>query len=576
MCSLLKVPHGVRTQSQRIGVKKPRQGFYALRIRSIRRFSNETTRDSSVLELQQQLRQANRNQTKSWITILGLATGLGWFAYHSISFEPDTRSTASLKDQVVPLWNVSETDIAAAKKELTLLLGKDAVSDDAATCINHSSTDWSEAPNGINDKGSLVVYPKSTKDVSEVAKICHARRIPMSAFSAGTSLESTLAAIQREIYVDFSRMNKIIELHEKDMDVTVQPGVVRSDLNDFLAEKNLFFPPDPAPTAQIGGMIGQGCSGTNAYRYGTMKDWVLGLTVVLADGTIIKTRHRPRKSSAGYDLTRLIVGSEGTLGFVTEAHLKLAPAPQNIRVAVVQFPDIQDAIRTTVSIIQSDHQLAAMELLDPLTIRAVNVAGHLDKEWPEQNTLFLKFSGSTDVVAQQAKIVQSIAKVNSCSSFTLSKTAEEVESLWEARKTALWALPVLKRNPNDKFQSADICVPISRLGDLMAATNASFEESGLVGSSLGHVGDGNIHASLFFGAEDEKKARELMRRAQRLGVQMGGTITGEHGVGLVNRDALVEELGEESIAAMRKIKAALDPLGLMNPGKMFKLWEGQR
>jgi D-lactate dehydrogenase (cytochrome) len=473
-------------------------------------------------------------------------------------------------------WNVTESNIIAAAKELVEILGEGGVSFDPAERLNHSSTAWSEAPNADKDRGSLVVYPRSTKDVAGIAKICHKRRIPMIPFSGGTSLESTLAAIQQEIFVDFSRMNKIIQLHEEDMDVIVEPGVGFEQLNEFLASKKLFFPPDPGPGAQIGGMIGQGCSGTNAYRYGTMKDWVLGVTVVLADGTVIKTRHRPRKSSAGYDLTRLFVGSEGTLGFVTEASLRLAPKPENTRVAVAVFPDINSAIRTSVNIVKCDLALGAMELLDDKTMRALNLSGHLETEWPERTTLFFKLSGSPTQIAQQAKDVESLAKEQHCTLFTLSKSDKEADSLWLARKTALWSLSMLKEDPDDKFLSADICVPISRLGDMIAATNASFDSSGLVGSCLGHVGDGNYHASLFFGVKDKDKARALLQEAQKLGIEMGGTVTGEHGIGLINREALVWELGEESVAAMRRIKIALDPHGLMNPGKMFKLWPDQQ
>lgn len=407
-------------------------------------------------------------------------------------------SVAYLQDRIQPYWDTSAENIAGAKEEFIKLLGPTGVNDDLGARIAHSSTQWSEAPHGDEDRGSLIVYPTSTKDVSEIAKVCHRRRIPMIAFSGGTSLESTLAAIHQEIFIDFQKMNTIIDVHEQDMDVVVQPGISYDELNETLAGKNLFFPPDPGPGAQIGGMVSQGCSGTNAFRYGTMKDWVLGLTVVLADGTIVKTRGRPHKSSAGYDLTRLFVGSEGTLGFVTEASLKLTAKPDNIRVAVAAFPDIQSAIRMAVSVVRSGHMLAAMELLDDMAMRSVNESGYSDKIWPEKTTIFFKFAGNPGIVAEQAKEVERMAKEQKCSLFTFAKDEDEAESLWEARKTALWGLMALKKDPSDNFISADICVPISRLGDIIAATKQSFEKSGFVGSCLGHVGDGNFHAGVFF------------------------------------------------------------------------------
>ncbi|TVY81429.1 D-lactate dehydrogenase [cytochrome] [Lachnellula suecica] len=293
----------------------------------------------------------------------------------------DVRSTAPIDSHNAPKYDLSPGNLTGAREELEELLGQDGVTDHLGTRIAHSSTAWSTAPRGDDDRPSLVVYPSTTEETSAIAKICHKRRIPMIAFSGGTSLEGTLAAENGEICLDFKRMNKILEVHPDDMDVVVQPSVGYLDLNEALSKIDLFFPPDPGPGAQIGGMIGQGCSGTNAYKYGTMKDWVLGLTVVLADGTIIKTRHRPRKSSAGYDLTRLFVGSEGTLGFVTEASLKVTVKPQNIRVAVASFPTLHQAVNTTVQISGSGHVLEAMELLDKYTMYAVNQSGYTDEQW---------------------------------------------------------------------------------------------------------------------------------------------------------------------------------------------------
>jgi D-lactate dehydrogenase (cytochrome) len=406
-------------------------------------------------------------------------------------------STTSLDEMSSARYDLTEANLRAAQDELTALLGQDRVSADLGERIARSSTAWSAAPGGDLDRCSFIVNPTSTEEVSAIAKICHQRRIPMIAFSGGTSLEGTLAATTRGgCCIDFKLMNKVIQVHPKDMDVVVQPGVGYEDLNQQLDPQGLFFPPDPGPGAQIGGMIGQGCSGTNAYRYGTMKDWVLGMTVVLADGTIVKTRNRPRKSSAGYNLTQLIIGSEGTLGIVTEASLKLTSAPRNIRVAVVAFPTNQCAVDTAIEVVQNDMPVAAMELLDNVTMRAINEAGYTSKSYPELPTLFFKFAGhSPQAVQEQIARVQEFAKRNHCSTFEFSRDEEEASSLWSARKTALWSMLAMKENPEDEFLSADTAVPISRLADLVEETKGYLDESGLVGSCLGHVGDGKFQPS---------------------------------------------------------------------------------
>ncbi|KAK3044804.1 hypothetical protein LTS18_000320, partial [Coniosporium uncinatum] len=343
------------------------------------------------------------------------------------------------------------------------------------------------------------------------------------------------------------------------MDAVVQPGVGYEDLNKELASQGLFFPVDPGPGAQIGGMISQGCSGTNAYRYGTMKDWVLGLTVVLADGTIVKTRHRPRKSSAGYNLTQLMVGSEGTLGIVTEASLKLTSKPENVRVAVLAFPTTQKAVDTAVRVVQADMPVAAMELLDGFTMKAVNLAGHCEKQYAEVPTLFMKFSGSERGVQEQIDRIKSFAQASRCRSFDLSQSDEEADSLWTARKTALWSLLAMKSDPSDHFISADTAVPISGLAKIIDETQEKLTASGLLGSFLGHVGDGNFHTTVLYGAADKEKARKIIHDVQKRAIELEGTITGEHGIGLEYRDMLVNELGPSYVDMMRQVKLALDP-----------------
>lgn len=486
-------------------------------------------------------------------------------------------------------YNTSQVNIKRAHDDFVALLGEENVSLAHGERVSRSSTEWSPAPRA-DDIPSIIVYPRGTEDVSGIAKICHRRRIPMIGFSGGTSLEGTLAAQHKEVCVDFNRhMNNVLEVRKDDMDVTVQPSVGYQELNELLAKDDMFFPPDPGPGAQIGGMISQGCSGTNAYHYGTMKDWVLGLEVVLADGTIIQTRHRPRKSSSGYDLTRLFTGSEGTLGFVTKAHLKLTRAPQNVRVAVTQFPTIGHAVKMATSIVQSGHQLEAMELLDEFTMRAVNEGGYCETEWAEKPTLFVKIAGQTpEAVESTAKEVEGIASKVGSTTFRLAKDDEEGEGLWEARKTALWSTLALKRHDDDKFLSADACVPISKLGDIISRSRKKVDDLGLLGSFLGHVGDGehslcllhhttltptsgNFHATVLYSVDEKSKARKLISDIQQMSCNMDGTVSGEHGIGLEYRDQVVYELGESTVDAMRAVKLALDPLCLLNPGKMIRM-----
>ncbi|KAK5062833.1 hypothetical protein LTR84_004908 [Exophiala bonariae] len=481
-------------------------------------------------------------------------------------------STCSLSSMPTIIYDKSAENLNNAVAEFLNLLGPQRVDLNLGARISHSSTEWSPAPRGELDRFDIIVSPSTTEEVSAITKICSRRRIPMTAFSGGTSLEGTLAATQGGVCIDFKLMNKIIAIRKNDLDVTVQPGVGYIDLNQRLAEQGLFFPPDPGPGAQIGGMIAQGCSGTNAFRYGTMKDWVLGLTLVLADGSIVKTRGRPRKSSAGYDLTRLIVGSEGTLAFVTEANLKLTSKPQNERVALAAFPSTSKAVETVVKVVQSDMPIAALELLDGTSMRAVNQGGYCDKEYPEVPTLFLKFAGHDKAaVDQQIKSVQEFARQSGCQAFEFSNTSEEADAIWMARKTLLWSMLTLKNDPSDIFLSADTAVPISQMGTAMDAVKQKITESGFVGACLGHVGDGNFHTAVICPPEHKHQARQIITWAQRLAIDMDGTVTGEHGIGLEFRDAMVEEIGENGVDMMRQIKLALDPLCLLNPDKLFRL-----
>lgn len=442
-----------------------------------------------------------------------------------------------------------------ARKELLAILGHLSINDNPRDLKSHSSTEWSPSPSEMY--ASLIVYPRNTEQVSEIMKICHRRRIPVTAYSGGTSLDGALASTRGGICIDFARMNRILDLHERDLDVVVQPAVGWEDLNERLALKGLFFPPDPGPGAQIGGMIGTGCSGTNAYRYGTMKDWVISTTIVLADGTIVKTRNRPRKSTAGYDLTRLVVGSSGTLGLVTEAVLRVTAKPENEQVAVVTFPSTYNAVSTVIDVVEKGLPLAAIELLDEHTMKAVNEAGATDKEWKEVPTLFVKFSGTRESVRDQVDVVGTHARMHGRESFECSSDPEKISALWSGRKTALWSLIAQKRHPDDSFLSSDVAVPISKLADIIEETKQKIQEAGLLGSTLGHVGDGNFHTSILYGEKDKAVAEKIITDLQMRAIEMEGTITGEHGIGLNLRDVLELESGMTAVDMMRKVSRSI-------------------
>lgn len=348
-------------------------------------------------------------------------------------------------------------------------------------------------------------------------------------------------------------MDQILKLHEEDLDVVVQPAVGWENLNEMLAEHNLFFPPDPGPGAQIGGMIGTGCSGTNAYRYGTMKDWVLSITAVLADGTIVRTKQRPRKSSAGYDLTRMFVGSEGTLGLVCEATLKVTPKPQNTSVAVCTFPSIRSAADCVFRVVGAGVPIAAVEILDDVQMKCINDVGRTSRSWKEAPTLFFKFSGTPTSVKEHISIVKEHAKKAGSQTFEFARNAEEGAELWEARKEALWSVMAQRKSDSDHVWTTDVAVPISKLPDIIDETKADIAASGLTGAIVGHVGDGNFHAIILYNDREWDVADGLVHKMVKRAIEMEGTATGEHGVGLVKRDYLVHEIGEGAVDLMRKV-----------------------
>lgn len=343
------------------------------------------------------------------------------------------------------------------------------------------------------------------------------------------------------------------------------------DLNEKIKDSGLFFPVDPGPSAMIGGMIGTNCSGTNAVRYGTMKDWVINLTVVLADGRVMKTRQRPRKTSAGYNLTGMFVGSEGTLGIVTEATLKLAPIPEETRVGVVAFPTMRDAASTAMQVIKKGVPVQCMEILDDVQMDVINRAGGTGRTWAELPTLFFKFSGTSAGVADSISLTTNLAKKNNAASFEFAQNEREAHDLWSARKQSLWSMMALRKEGSEVW-STDVAVPISRLPDIIEYSKKDLDGLDLFASILGHIGDGNFHSSIMYNRHDpeerqrvEKVVYDMVDRA----LEMEGSCTGEHGVGLGKKESLKKELGPCTIDVMRSIKSALDPHWLLNPGKIF-------
>ena len=467
-------------------------------------------------------------------------------------------------------------------------MGEENLSTTNSDLETHAGSEWSSYTKKREEMPFCIVKPGSTGEVAEIMKICHKRRIPVTGYSGGTSLEGHFAPTRGGLCVDFSRMDKILTLHEEDLDVVVQPAVGWELLNETLGEKGLFFPPDPGPGAMIGGMIGTGCSGTNAYRYGTMKDWVLSLTVVLADGTIVKTKQRPRKSSAGYDLTRTFIGSEGTLGLVTEATLKVTPMPQNTSVAVCTFRDIRSAADCVFRVVGAGVPIAAVEILDDVQMKCINDVGRTERTWKEAPTLFFKFSGTPTAVKEHISIVKDHAKKAGSQTFEFARNKEEGDELWEARKEALWSVMAQRKDDSDHVWTTDVAVPISRLPDIIDQTKADISESGLTGAIVGHVGDGNFHAIILYNDKEHDVADDLVHNMVKRAIEMEGTATGEHGVGLVKRDYLPHEVGETTVDLMRKVslirnaaaiacgltvaqmKQAFDPLCLLNCDKIVR------
>jgi D-lactate dehydrogenase (cytochrome) len=414
----------------------------------------------------------------------------------------------------------------------------------------------------------LVVYPRTTEEVSEVVRLCAARNVPVVPFGAGTSLEGHVLAVEGGVTIDLSQMNAVLRVSTDDLDATVQAGVTHRQLNKHLANTGLTFFVDPGADATIGGMAATGASGTTAVRYGTMRENVLGLTVVLADGQIIRTGTRARKSSAGYDLTRLFIGSEGTLGVITEVTVKLKPLPEAVAVAVCAFPNIDSAVRAVISTIQLAVPVARIELLDEVMMDAINRYSKLS--YPLQPTLFFEFHGLTnDDVSEQAKSVEAITADHDGSGFAWVTKLEDRTRLWKARHDAYYATLALR--PGARSWTTDVCVPISRLAEAIVQAKQDLSASTLTGTLVGHVGDGNFHMMYLVDPDRPEELVEAKRLTDALvthALALSGTCSGEHGVG-VGKIAALRVEHADAIATMRAIKRAMDPKGVMNPGKIF-------
>jgi len=415
-----------------------------------------------------------------------------------------------------------------------------------------------------------VVYAHGTDEVAEVVRLCAAHKVPLIPFGVGSSLEGHLLAVQGGLTIDLSQMNKVLAVNPEDLTVTVQAGVTRKQLNEELKSTGLFFPIDPGADASIGGMSATRASGTNAVRYGTMRENVLGLTVVTAEGKVIRTATRAKKSSAGYDLTRLFIGSEGTLGVITEVTVKLYPVPEAVSAAVVNFPTMADAVNTVIQTIQLGVPVARSEFLCEHTIRAINA--HSKTALREAPTLFFEFHGTESSVREQAELVQQLARDHGGQDFEWASRPEDRTRLWNARHNAYFAC--LQARPGSRAISTDTCVPISRLADSITGARRILDTAKFPTMLLGHVGDGNFHAVLLIDPNDAHEAEEAERlndEIVRLAQSMDGTCTGEHGVGLHKIGFLEEEAGADAIDLMRRIKRALDPDNILNPGKIFRL-----
>ncbi|MET0746191.1 MAG: FAD-linked oxidase C-terminal domain-containing protein [Microvirga sp.] len=459
----------------------------------------------------------------------------------------------------------SEADVAAIADELTKRFGNRVVTSTAVREQHGHTLTWTR-----NQPPDIVVYAETTEEVSQIVQLCAARGVPVIPYGTGTSLEGHVNAPLGGVCIDLSLMTGVLAVHEEDLDCVVQPGVTRKALNEHLRDRGLFFPIDPGADASIGGMVATRASGTNAVRYGTMKDVVLSLTAVLPSGEVVRTGSRARKSSAGYDLTRLLVGSEGTLGVITEITLKLQGIPEAISAGICPFPSVKAACDAVIVTIQSGIPMARIELLDEVQVRAVNA--HAKLTLPESPLLLVEFHGTEAGVKEQAERFGEIAAEFGGGPFEWATKAEDRTRLWQARHDAYWAARGLR--PGAESVATDVCVPISRLAECVDETKKDIQATGLIAPIVGHVGDGNFHVQPLVDVSNPAEVEACEAFVDRLvkrALAMEGTCTGEHGVGQKKMKYLEMEHGSEALKLMRLLKQSIDPHNIMNPGKIIAL-----
>jgi D-lactate dehydrogenase (cytochrome) len=470
---------------------------------------------------------------------------------------------AELLERTHPIARRDPNAVQAALAALAARFGNRLVTSQAVREQHANTTTWI-----ANEPPDAVVFPQASGDVQDAVRICAAHRMPVIPFGTGTSLEGHVNAPCGGVSIDFRDMNQVLAVNAQDLDCVVEPGITRKQLNEHLRDQGLFFPLDPGADASLGGMAATRCSGTNAVRYGTMKDNVLAMKVVLANGELMTTARRAKKSAAGYDLTRLLVGSEGTLGVITELTLRLSGIPESIAAGVCPFPSVKAACDAAIATIQSGIPIARVELLDALQVKATNLYSKLTL--PEVPMLFVEFHGSSAGVAEQSERFGEIAGDLGGGPFEWATRPEDRTRLWQARHDAYWAGRGLR--PGVQAIATDVCVPLSRLAECVTETQHDIAERGLVAPILGHVGDGNFHLTLLVDPTDAVEmasARSLCERLVERALDMDGTCTGEHGVGQGKMKYLAGELGIPALDAMAAIKRALDPDGIMNPGKII-------
>lgn len=445
-------------------------------------------------------------------------------------------------------------------EELSTVINSEQISQVESDLLVHARDESSHG----ETPPDAVVYAHSTKDVSNVVKYCYENNIPITAWGAGTSLESNPVAVQGGICLDLSKMNEIVDIRPEDFQVVVQPGVVLQELNQKLSKHGLFFPPDPGAPCTIGGMVGNNAAGIQAVKYGPTKQYVIKMEIVLANGDVITCGSNAMRTSSGYDLLHLFIGSEGTLGIFTEITLKLAGIPQDVSAATASFPSMEAASKTVVDLVQAGLSAAALEIMDPVTVADINMFKQM--EMPEVPTLFLEFTGNKAEVTEDVKLAQELCNSNGCTHYHIAMGRDERDKLWEARHHSYYASA--SANPGMKAFVMDVAVPISKFPEMVEFARQKLGESGLNGPILGHAGDGNFHVGIFYKDEQHATAQAVNDEIVFRCLELGGTATGEHGVGIGKIRFMEKEHGE-SYKLMRQIKDLLDPKGILNPGKIF-------